>query len=309
VQLGAHVSTSGGIHTAIDRIEAIGGDCVQIFTQSPRTWRPTNHDPANFERFKERRAEAGTGGVLCHAVYLINLASPNDELYEKSVAALENTMEVACAIEADGVVFHVGSHQGAGFGVGLERAVPALRRALERCSETTWLLIENTAGAGDTIGRSIEELAALYGALDAHERLGICLDSCHLYASGYDVTTRKELDRVVAEVDEQIGLDRLRALHVNDSKTPLGSNRDRHDNIGEGLLGEELGVFLSHPKLQRLPAYLEVPGTDGHGPDAEQVRKLKELHARATTRKKRRGGSARKRGTSVPRQEARRTRG
>jgi deoxyribonuclease-4 len=293
MQLGAHVSTSGGIHTAIDRIEEIGGDCVQLFTQSPRAWRPTNHDPANFERFKQRRAEAGTGAVVCHAVYLINLASPNDELYEKSVAALENTVDVACAIEADGVVFHVGSHQGAGFEVGLERAVPALRRALERCSETTWLLIENTAGAGDTIGRSIEELAALHEALDAHERLGICLDSCHLYASGYDVTARNELDRVLAEVHTQIGLDRLRVLHVNDSKAPLGSNRDRHDNIGDGLLGEELGVFLAHPKLQRLPAFLEVPGTDGHGPDAEQVRKLKELHARARGKKPRAAGSQR----------------
>ena len=308
MQLGAHVSTSGGIHTAIDRIEAIGGDCVQIFTQSPRTWRPTNHDPANFERFKERRGEAGIGGVLCHALYLINLASPNDELYEKSIASLENTMDVACAIEADGVVFHVGSHQGAGFEVGLKRAVPALRKALKRCSETTWLLIENSAGAGGTIGRSIEELAALYDALGAHERLGICLDSCHLFVSGYDVTNRKELDRVLAEVDERIGLDRLRALHVNDSKTPLGSNRDRHDNIGEGLLGEELGVFLSHPRLQGLPAYLEVPGADGHGPDAEQIRKLKELHARAT-RKKRSGESGQKLGKSVPRQGARRTRG
>jgi deoxyribonuclease-4 len=307
VQLGAHVSTSGGIHIAIDRIEAIDGDCVQIFTQSPRTWRPTNHDPANFERFKERRAEAGIGDVVCHAVYLINLASLNDELYGKSVAALQNTVDVACAIESDGVVFHVGSHQGAGFEVGLKRAVPALRKALERCSETTWLLIENTAGAGDTIGRSIEELAALYHALDAHERLGICLDSCHLYASGYDVTKRKELDRVLAEVDERIGLERLRALHVNDSKAPLGSNRDRHDNIGDGLLGEELGVFLSHPKLQKLPAYLEVPGTDGHGPDAEQVHKLKELHARAM--KKRRGGSAQKRGKSARPRAARRTRG
>jgi deoxyribonuclease-4 len=297
VQLGAHVSTSGGIHTAIDRIEAIGGDCVQIFTQSPRAWRPTNHDPANFKRFKERRAEVGTGDVVCHALYLINLASPNDELYEKSIVSLENTMDVACAIEADGVVFHVGSHQGAGFEVGLERAVPALRKALEHCSETTWLLIENSAGAGGTIGRSIEELAALYDAVGAHERLGICLDSCHLYVSGYDVTKRKELDLVLAEVDERIGLDRLRTLHVNDSKAPLGSNRDRHDNIGEGLLGEELGVFLSHPKLQGLPAYLEVPGTDGHGPDAEQVRKLKELHARST--KKRSAGSARKRGTSA----------
>jgi deoxyribonuclease IV len=297
MQLGAHVSTSGGIHTAIDRIEAMGGDCVQIFTQSPRAWRPTNHDPANFERFKERRAEAGIGDVICHAVYLINLASPNDELYEKSVAALENTVDVASGIEADGVVFHVGSHQGAGFEVSLKRVVPALRKALKRCSETTWLLIENTAGTGDTIGRSIDELAALYDALDAHERLGICLDSCHLYASGYDVTNREELDRLLGEVDQRIGLERLRALHVNDSKTPLGSNRDRHDNIGEGLIGEELGVFLSHPKLQGLPAYLEVPGTDGHGPDAEQVRKLKELHARAMNKPQ--AGSRRRPGKSV----------
>jgi deoxyribonuclease-4 len=292
VQLGAHVSTSGGIHTAIDRIEAMDGDCVQIFTQSPRTWRPTNHDPANFERFKERRAEAGIGAVVCHALYLINLASPDDEIYEKSVAALENTVDVACAIDADAVVLHVGSHLGSGFEAGLERAVPALRKALKRCSETTWVLMENSAGAGGTIGRSIDELAALYHALDGHERLGICLDSCHLYVSGYDVTKPAELDRVLAEVDERIGLDRLRVLHANDSKAPLGSNRDRHDNIGAGLLGEDIGVFLAHPKLQKLPAFLEVPGKDGHGPDAEQVRKLKELHARA--RKKRRGGSARK---------------
>jgi deoxyribonuclease-4 len=308
VQFGAHVSTSGGIHTAIDRIEAIGGDCVQIFTQSPRAWRPTNHDPANFERFKERRAEAGIGGVACHAVYLINLASPKDELYEKSRAALENTMDVARAIEADGVVFHVGSHQGAGFEAGLERVVPALREVLKRSSETTWLLIENSAGAGDTIGRSIDELAALYHALEQHERLGICLDSCHLYVSGYDITRREELDKVLGEVDEKIGLDRLRMLHVNDSKAPLGSNRDRHDNIGEGLLGEDLGVFLAHPKLQGLPAYLETAGKDGHGPDADEVRKLRELHARAT-RAKPSGGSARKRGTSARPRATRKTRG
>ena len=157
--LGAHVSTAGGIHTAIDRIEAIGGDAAQIFTQSPRTWRQTNHDPANFERFKERRAEAGIGAVLCHALYLVNLASPKDDLYEKSVETLEHTMDIACAIDADGVVFHVGSHLGAGFEAGLERAVPAIRRALERCSDTTWLLIENSAGAGGTIGRSVEELS------------------------------------------------------------------------------------------------------------------------------------------------------
>ena len=147
---GAHVSTSGGIHTAIDRAEAIGGESLQIFTQSPRTWRPTNHDPANFELFKARRAEAGIQGVVCHALYLVNLATPDGEIYEKSVTTLMNTVDVACAIEADGVVFHVGSHLGAGFEAGLEHVVPALERALERCSDTTWLLIENSAGAGGT---------------------------------------------------------------------------------------------------------------------------------------------------------------
>ena len=302
--LGAHVSVSGGIHTAIDRIEAMGGDAVQVFTQSPRMWRPTNHDPANFERFKERRAEAGIGAVACHALYLINLANPKDDFYSKSVEALKNTVDVGCAIGADAVVFHVGSHLGSGFEAGLKRVVPALAEALERCNETTWLCMENTAGTGATIGRSLDELAALYEALDRHPRLGVCLDSCHLYASGYDVTRRAELDRLLAELDDLIGLDRLRCLHVNDSKAPLGSNRDRHDNIGDGLMGERLGVFLAHPKLQKLPAYLEVPGVDGHGPDAEQVKRLKELYARATKR-----GSGRKRGTKARRPAARGTRG
>ena len=274
---GAHVSTSGGIHTAIDRAEAIGAESVQIFTQSPRTWRPTNHDPANFERFKERRAEAGIEGVLCHALYLVNLATPDSEIYEKSVATLVNTVDVASAIEAD-VVFHVGSHLGAGFEAGLEHVVPALERALEHCSDTTWLLIENSAGAGGTIGRSVDELAVLVERLDRHPHLGVCLDSCHLWVSGVDVTDAAALDTCMDEVEERIGLDRLRALHVNDAAAPLGSNRDRHANMREGELGEQLGVFLSHPKLQGLPAILEVPGPDGHGPDANEIEKLKELH-------------------------------
>ena len=256
----------------------MGGESVQVFTQSPRTWRPTNHDPANFERFRERRKEAGIKGVVCHALYLINLASPKKDFYEKSVAALRNTVDVACGIGAEGVIFHVGSHQGAGFEKGLKRVVPALQKCLERCTEDTWLLIENTAGTGDTIGRSIDELAAIVERLDGHPHLGICLDSCHLYASGYDVTDSEALDGVIEEVDEKIGLDRLKALHVNDSKALLGSNRDRHDNVGEGLMGDKLGVFLAHPKLQGLPALLEVPGTDGHGPDKKQVQKLKRLH-------------------------------
>ena len=282
MQIGAHVSSSGGIHTAIDRAVAIGADSIQIFTQSPRMWRPTNHDPATFETFRERRAEAGIGGVLCHALYLCNLAAPDDEIYAKSVAALSNTMEVAGAIRAD-VVFHVGSHLGSGFESGLERVVPALERVLELSSDETWLLIENSAGTGGTIGRSIAEIATLHERLGHHPRLGVCLDSCHLYASGVDVADAAALDACLDEVDATIGLDRLRALHVNDSATPLGSNRDRHANIGEGLLGEQLGVFLGNARLQGLPAVLETAGPDRHGPDANEVRKTKELHARWAT--------------------------
>jgi len=302
VLLGGHCS--GGIKKALDNAHSFGMDSVQLFAQSPRTWRFPDHDPADLAAFRKRREELGIGAVAIHALYLLNLASPKAEFYEKSVETLRRTVDAGCAIGAEAVVFHVGSHQGAGFEAGLERVVPALAQALERCSDATWLCMENTAGTGDTIGRSLEELAALYEALDRHPRLGVCLDSCHLFASGYDVTDAEELDRVVKEVDRLIGLDRLRVLHVNDSKTPLGSNRDRHDNIGDGLMGSKLGVFLAHPKLQGLPAVLEVPGTDGHGPDAEQMKKLRALHKRATRRE-----AARRRGTSARRPAARGTRG
>ena len=274
------MSTAGGIDTALDRTETIGGDAVQVFTQSPRMWRPTAHDPATLAHFRERRTELGLKGVVCHAIYLINLASLDDELYGKSVAALSNTLEVAREIEAEGVIFHVGSHLGAGMDAGLERVVPALRQVLELTSERTWLLMENSAGAGGTIGRSIAELAQIFEALDRHPRLGVCLDSCHLYVSGIDVTDPAALDAALDELDATIGLDRLRALHVNDSKAELGSNRDRHDNIGEGLMGEQLGVFLASPRLQGLPALLETPGPDGHGPDAAQLTATRELRER-----------------------------
>jgi deoxyribonuclease IV len=289
VLLGGHCS--GGIKKALENAHAFGMDAVQLFAQSPRTWRFPDHDPADLEAFKARREELGIGAVAIHAVYLLNLASPKADFYEKSVETLSKTVDAASAIGAEAVVFHVGSHQGAGFEAGLERVVPALAQALERCSGTTWLCMENTAGTGDTIGRSLEELAALYEALERHPRLGVCLDSCHLFASGYDVTKPAELDRVVKELDASIGLDRLRCLHVNDSKTPLGSNRDRHDNIGDGLMGSKLAVFLGHPKLQGLPALLEVPGTDGHGPDAEQMKKLRALYRRATKQSGQRPGT------------------
>ncbi len=279
--IGAHLSSSGGIDTAVDRAEAIGAESLPVFTQSPRTWRPTNHAQESFDRFRERREEVGLQGVLCHALYLCNFATTKDDIYEKSVLALATTMDVACAIGAEGVVVHVGSHLGAGFEAGLERVLPAMELVLERCNDTTWLLMENSAGAGGTIGRSIEELATIFERLDRHPRLGLCLDSCHLYVSGVDVTDPTTLDAVLDEVDDSIGLDRLRALHVNDSAAPLGSNRDRHANIGDGLLGEKLGVFLGNERLQGLPAVLEVAGPENKGPDANEIRKAKEIRQRA----------------------------
>jgi deoxyribonuclease-4 len=282
VEFGAHVSSAGGIHTAIDRIEAIGGDCVQVFTQSPRMWRPTDHKPEAIAQFRERRGEAGIGGVVCHALYLCNLAAPDDEIYKKSIKTLRSTIDTATAIGADAVIVHVGSHLGAGFESGLKRTVTALKRILTRCNGETWLLLENSAGTGGTIGRSVEELATLIERAGRHPRLGVCLDSCHLYASGYDVTDPKFVDALVTQLDATIGLDRLRALHVNDSATPLGSNRDRHANILEGELGKGLGAFLAHPALQHLSAYLEVPGVNRQGVSAAELAKVRELHARWT---------------------------
>ena len=274
---GGHMSAAGGIYTAVDRIEAIGGDCLQVFTQSPRMWKATVHKPEAIERFRERRAEVGLSGVVCHALYLINLAS--EGFREKSVAALRTTVAVAEQIEADAVIFHVGSHLGAGFESAVEAVVSALGEVLDGYDGAPWLAMENSAGPGGTIGRSIAELATLMDALDRHPRLGICLDSCHLFASGYDVRDPGAVEALVAEVDETIGLDRLCALHVNDSATPLGSNRDRHANILEGQIGEGLGAFLAHPAFQELCAYMEVPGA-GDGVDANEMKKLRDLHAR-----------------------------
>ena len=275
---GAHCS--GGVKGALDHAIEIGADAVQLFAQSPRMWRFPAHAEEDLARFRERREEAGIDTVLVHSLYLCNLAAPDPAIYSKSVQTMRSTMEASCALGADGVVFHVGSHLGSGFEAGLAKVVPALRQVVELCSETTWLLIENSAGAGGTIGRSLEEIAALVDALERHPRLGVCLDTCHLYVSGVDVTDRAVLDSTLAELDRSVGLDRLRALHVNDAAAPLGSNRDRHANVLEGELGEELGVFLGHPSLQGLPAVMETPGPDKHGPDRAEMQKVRDLHAR-----------------------------
>jgi deoxyribonuclease IV len=303
VILGGHVG--GGVKAAPERAEAIGADALQLFVQSPRAWRFPDHDPEVLAGYGDRARDAGIQATIVHAIYLCNVASPDDTIYGKSVSTLRDTVDTACAISADGVVFHVGSHLGSGFEAGLERVLPAVEQVLERCSEKTWLLIENSAGTGGTIGRSLEEVATLFERLNKHPRLGVCLDSCHLWASGYDVTDPAALDALLDEFDSRIGLDRLRALHINDSVTPLGSNRDRHANIKEGLMGDKLSVFLGNRRLQGLPALLEVEG-QGKGPDANEMRKLRQLWEAGTTARSR--APARKRGSSARRPATRGTR-
>jgi deoxyribonuclease-4 len=278
---GAHLSSSGGIHKAVERAVDIGADAVQIFVQSPRAWKSTAHSAENIAKFRELR-EAKLQGSVAHAIYLINVASEDPELWEKSATALDHTMSIGAELGLDAVIFHPGSHKGAEGGTArvADRIAKACLRALEAGGEDgPWLLLENAAGQGGTIGRNAGELAALVDAADQHPKLGVCLDSCHWYASGVDVTSRQAIDDELAVLDQAIGLGRLQAIHLNDSKMPLGSNKDRHDNIGEGLIGEGLGQFLAHPAFQGLGAYLETPGA-GDGPRAEDIQAARDLRAR-----------------------------
>jgi deoxyribonuclease-4 len=246
-------------------------------------WKPTAHAPEEVARFRLRRRQARVRAVACHALYLVNLASRDEEVREKSLFALRATMETANAIGAEAVVFHVGSHLGYGFEEATEIVAPALRELLELTTEDLWLCMENSAGAGGTIGRSVSELAVLCDALDRHPRLGICLDSCHWWASGVDVSDPAALDAALRDVDERVGLDRVRVLHVNDSKTPLGSNRDRHELLGRGQIGDGLASFLSHPAFDSLPAIVET--WDDQGPATKDVELLRQLRRRGRRRR------------------------
>jgi len=284
---GAHVSAAGGISKAIDRIEEIGGDAVQVFTQSPRMWKPTEHSEEELERFRARRREARVEHVSCHALYLVNLASRDETVRENSLSALRATMAAAQGIGAEAVIFHVGSHLGYGFDEAVEVVVPAVRELLELTTDELWLCMENAAGAGGTIGRSVAELAALSDAVGGHPRLGLCLDSCHWWASGVDVSDRSALEAAIDDLAARMGLERLRVLHVNDSKTPLGSNRDRHELVGKGLIGDGLATFLGHPAFQSLPAIVETWVDEGS--ETRDLDAMRDLRRRGRRRWQRRG--------------------
>jgi deoxyribonuclease-4 len=275
--IGGHVSTAGGLVHAIERAEERGCETMQIFNQSPRAWRPPRYSEDDFAAFRERLARSSVKSVYIHAVYLINVASDDAEVCRKSLASLIHALNVGEGIGAGGVIVHPGSGKGQAPGPTFKKLGKAMKAALAG-TESCRLLFENTAGAGFTIGRTFEELAGGIEVSGGSDRLGVCLDSCHLLASGYEVREAAAFKAVVDEYDRTVGLDRLHALHLNDSKVALGSNVDRHANLGEGELGEEgIRVFLGERRFKRLPVLIEVPGPDGHGPDRRQIDIAKRL--------------------------------
>jgi deoxyribonuclease IV len=277
--IGAHVSTAGGLVNALERAEQRGAESMQIFNQSPRAWRPTNYSEDDFAAFRERMKHSPVKSVYIHAVYLINVASDDAEVRRKSLISLTHALSIGDSIGAAGVVLHPGSSRGQAPAPTYRRLGKAVQTALAK-TQTAPLLFEDTAGAGFTIGRTFEELARVIEVSGGGKRLGVCLDSCHLLASGYEVRDAKALGEVVDHYDSVVGLDRLQALHLNDSKTGLGSNVDRHATLGDGELGEKgLRVFLREPRFEGLPALLET-GPDGHGPDKAQIDIAKRLRGR-----------------------------
>ena len=275
--IGAHVSTAGGLVKAHARGVEIGADAIQVFNQSPRMWRPTRWRDDDIAAFRQLMADGPIRSVVIHAVYLVNCASKDPEIRAKSLASLKHSLAMGDAIGADGVVLHPGSTVGEPHAEALVRVGDALGEALAE-TESCRLLLEDTAGAGKTLGRSFEELARLIELAGGDPRLGLCLDSCHLLASGYDVRTADALAKVVDECDALVGNDRLRCLHVNDSQTPLGSNRDRHAPLGEGEIGARgCAAFLSEPRFEGLPAIFEGPGVEGKAPAAADIVRAREL--------------------------------
>jgi deoxyribonuclease-4 len=286
--IGAHVSPAGGPAKAVERGASVGARCIQIFNQNPRAWKPTVYADEQVAAYHEALKGSKVDALLIHAVYLLNAASEDRDMREKTLTSLVASLDAGAALGATGVVLHPGSAKTGAVGPAINRAGKVIREALER-TEGCDLHLENTAGAGGTLGRSFGELAALIEAAGGGERLGLCLDSCHLYASGYDIRTEEGLTTVLEECVSKVGLERLHSLHLNDSQTGLGSNRDRHANVGEGELGPDgCAVFLSEPRFTDLPVILETPGLDDARPQLERCAELRKKGLARRARRRRR---------------------
>ena len=279
MKLGAHVSTSGGVHNAVDRAQEIGAEAIQIFASSPRAWAFEPPKEEHLLAFHEKSREVGLGPVFLHGSYLVNVGG-TPELVEKSVQSLTQHMNAAGQLGAQGVVFHSGSHKGVGFDAVIDQAAAALSEVLSNSPVEVQLIIENCAGMGAQIGASFQELGRLVKAV-GNDRVKICLDTEHAFAAGYNIADPDAIDAAMTEFDDEIGLDRLVVVHANDAKVELGSGVDRHENIGEGHIGlQGFQTIMGHSAFRDVPFLLEVPGADKKGPDKENLDRLKEIRAR-----------------------------
>ena len=277
MKIGAHVSTAGGISKAVGRGLEIGCETIQVFGSSPQGWAFKPISGEEVEAFRLSVAEAGMGPVFLHAIYLINLGTPKEDILQKGVQSLINYMGLASDIGAAGVIFHPGSHGGAGYEAIFPQTVSSIHRVLEHSPEGPCLVLENMAGMGQHIGAKFEDLGRILKAVDS-PRLRVCLDTQHCFAAGYDMTTNQGIEAMIAEFDRDVGVANLLAVHANDSKRPCGSGVDRHDNIGEGFIGDEgFAAIMGNPAFQEVPFLLEVPGFDGKGPDRRNVDILKNI--------------------------------
>ena len=280
--IGAHVSIAGRVYDAIPRATAIGCECLQIFVGSPRQWRLVAYDPADLAEFRRRRARAGLEPLVAHASYLVNFASPDPELFRRSVESLAHTVRGMDALDGLGAITHLGSTLGADWDECSGRIALALRAVL-RQSSRAMVLLEGSAGG--TIGGTFEQLRDILDAAGRSPRLGVCLDTAHLFAAGWDIRTPKGVAEMVDAFDRRVGLSWLRVLHCNDSKSTLGSRLDRHENIGEGWIGRDgFRAVFGHPALRDLPGLIETPGFDRRGPDRRNVMTLRRLRASAAHR-------------------------
>jgi deoxyribonuclease-4 len=287
VLIGAHVSTAGGLPNAIERAVEFGADSIQIFNQSPRAWRPTRYSEEDFDAFREAMDGSRVEAVVIHAVYLINCATQDRAMRKKSLASLTHALWIGDGIGAAGVVLHPGAQKGTQLAGAMRRAGKVIKEAIAE-SDRCPLLLEQTAGHQGLLGRDFDQIARLIELTGSNGRLGLCLDSCHLFVQGFDVCDQERLSAVLDEADRKVGLERLRCVHVNDAGAPLGSCRDLHANIGEGEMGRDgLAVFLSEPRFEGLPATLEVPGPDKRGPDKREVDKAKRLRKRGLQARRR----------------------
>jgi len=280
MKIGAHVSASGGISKAVGRGVEIGCETIQIFGSSPQSWAFKPVPDSEIDAFRQSASESGLGPVFLHAIYLINMGTADQASLAKGINSLINYMTLAADIGAAGIIFHPGSHKGAGYDAIFEQAVESIKRVLDRSPEGPYLCLENMAGMGQHIGAKLRELGDIIKAVD-NPRLRICLDTQHSFAAGYDLKTQEGVDMMMAEFDETIGVDKLAAVHANDSKQPCGSGVDRHDNIGEGLIGEAgFEAIMGHPAFRDVPFFLEVPGFEGKGPDQRNIDILKNIRYR-----------------------------